>query len=119
MWLASIASITRLPNRFEPGLVDRQFEQLDFPAAGPGHGRHAFRDRPPDAGATEDLFCLAPSGVRAGYPSPRLLASLSAAQRRQFADRVIWATTANLHCAIDGVRQIVGGGKAALAREFA
>ncbi len=56
------------------------------------------------AGAAEDLFCLTPAGVRAGYPSARLLRALSAAQRKQLEDRVIWATTANPHFGIGAVR---------------
>lgn len=52
------------------------------------------------AGAAEDLFCLTPAGVRAGYPSARLLRALSAAQRKQLEGRVIWATTANPHFTI-------------------
>lgn len=50
------------------------------------------------------FFCLTPIGIRVAFPSPGLLSSLSSGQRDQFDDRVIWASSANPHYAIDGVR---------------
>ncbi len=46
---------------------------------------------------TEDFFCLTPIGVRVGYPSTHLLATLPAVQRAQVSGRVIWASTSNPH----------------------
>jgi hypothetical protein len=51
-----------------------------------------------------DFFCYAGGGIRVGYPSARLLRSLSRAQRRRLADRAIVALTANRTYALDGVR---------------
>ena len=52
----------------------------------------------------EDFFCLTPDGVRVGYASPKVLATLPAEQRGAYADRVIWISTANARYAIDGIR---------------
>jgi len=52
-----------------------------------------------------DNFCLAHGyGIRAGYPSTKLLRSSSRAVRRQIRGRVIIALTANSHYALDGIR---------------
>ncbi len=67
--------------------------------------------------AGSDLFCLTPAGVRAGYPTPRLLAALPRAERRALASRVVWATSANVRYAIAGVR--AGATLAAARRAFA
>jgi hypothetical protein len=42
-----------------------------------------------------DTFCLRPSGVRAGYPGPRMLALVRPTERARFVGRVVWALTAN------------------------
>ncbi len=52
----------------------------------------------------EDFFCLTPIGIRAGYPSPKLLASLPARERRGLRGRVIWISTASAFYALAGVR---------------
>lgn len=51
-----------------------------------------------------DFFCLVPNGIRAGYPSPRLLRSLTAAERRRIRGRVILALTASPYYSMRGVR---------------
>jgi hypothetical protein len=51
-----------------------------------------------------DFFCLVPNGIRAGYPSPRLLRSLSAAQRRGIAGRVVLVLTSSPYYSLRGVR---------------
>jgi hypothetical protein len=51
-----------------------------------------------------DFFCLVPNGIRAGYPSPRLLRSLSARQRRAVAGRVVLVLTASPYYSLRGVR---------------
>ncbi len=66
--------------------------------------RATYSRSPLRASATEDLFCLSPSDIHAGYPSARLLAAVSATQRRQLKNHVIWATTSNPQYAIDDVR---------------
>jgi hypothetical protein len=51
-----------------------------------------------------DNFCLAHGrGIRAGYPSAKLLRSLSSRQRRQVEDKIVIALTANRHYALDGI----------------
>jgi hypothetical protein len=66
--------------------------------------RAAYAGSSVRAGAHEDVFCLTPSGVDAGYPTARLLALLDSGVRAQLDGRVIWAATANARYAIDGVR---------------
>jgi hypothetical protein len=52
-----------------------------------------------------DNYCLrAGWGIRAGYPSQKLLHSLSARQRRRSAGKIAIALTANRFYALDGVR---------------
>jgi predicted RecA/RadA family phage recombinase len=53
--------------------------------------------------AYQDVICLAPAGLRVGYPSPRLLSALSSGRARQLRGRAIWITTANRHYAVDHV----------------
>ena len=57
-----------------------------------------------ESSALSQLFCVAPDGVRVGYPSQQLLAALPAGQRNAVAGRVIWASTSNPLYAIDGIR---------------
>ena len=51
-----------------------------------------------------DFFCLTSSGIRAGYPSPKLLRELSPGERRRVRGRVVLALTASRHYALHGVR---------------
>ncbi len=51
-----------------------------------------------------DVFCLVGRGIRTGYPSPRLLASLSRSERRRVRGRVVLALTSNRFYALRGVR---------------
>jgi len=51
-----------------------------------------------------DFFCSGPSGVRAGYASPRLLRTLSPRLHRRVTGRVIMILTANPLVALGGVR---------------
>ncbi len=66
--------------------------------------RRAFRGFSVRARQYMDFFCLVGSGIRAGYPSPRLLASLSRTEGRRVRGRVVLALTANRFYALDGVR---------------
>jgi hypothetical protein len=50
-----------------------------------------------------DYFCLTPMGIRAGYPTPKLLKTLSRHERKSVNGRVIWASTANPFYGLDGV----------------
>ena len=52
----------------------------------------------------EDFFCLMPDGIRVGYASPKVLATLPADRRGAYADRVVWISTANSRYEIDGIR---------------
>lgn len=60
-----------------------------------------------------DFFCLAGGGIRAGYPSARLLRSLPRADRRRFRGRVVLALTADRFYALHGIRP---GARIAAAR---
>ncbi|MGO9823248.1 MAG: DUF6923 family protein [Solirubrobacteraceae bacterium] len=51
----------------------------------------------------EDFFCLTPIGVRVGYPSPILMASLAKRAQASLRNRVIWASTSNPYYSLDGV----------------
>jgi putative CocE/NonD family hydrolase len=51
-----------------------------------------------------DWFCLAGGEIRAGYATPRLLRSVSAAERHRVRGRVVLALTANRHYSARGVR---------------
>lgn len=51
-----------------------------------------------------DFFCLTGNGLRAGYPSPKLMRSLTARQRRRDRNRVILLLTANRHYVLSGIR---------------
>ncbi len=65
---------------------------------------HAYAQSVIQVGADEELFCVAPDGVRAGYASPQLLGALAGTERAAIKGRVIWASTSNPLYAIDGIR---------------
>jgi hypothetical protein len=52
----------------------------------------------------QDFFCLTPVGVRVGYASPKLLATVSTRARNSLASRVIWASTASAYYTANGIR---------------
>jgi Bacterial Ig-like domain (group 3)/Putative Ig domain len=52
----------------------------------------------------QDFFCLTPIGVRVGYGSSALLKTVPARQRVRLTGRVVWASTASLYYAVDGIR---------------
>jgi hypothetical protein len=66
--------------------------------------RRAFAHSSDRGKRYEDFFCLTQVGVRVGYASPALLRTLGAAERKRFAGRVVWASTANPLYAMRGVR---------------
>ena len=51
-----------------------------------------------------DFYCLKPIGIRASYPSPAMLRTLSKKQRRRVEGRIVIALTADRHYALRGVR---------------
>ena len=51
-----------------------------------------------------DFFCLTPGGIRAGYPSPRLLRALPKRQRAKLSGHVIFLSTASPFYSLRGVR---------------
>jgi 6-phosphogluconolactonase (cycloisomerase 2 family) len=57
-----------------------------------------------EAHKTNELFCLTPAGLRAGFAPGSLLSTLTTPERRQYTGRVVWITTANARYAIRGVR---------------
>jgi hypothetical protein len=65
---------------------------------------HAYAQSVIQRGTDEELFCVAPDGVRAGYASPQLLAALSRTQKAAIRGRVIWASTSNPLYTIEGIR---------------
>jgi hypothetical protein len=66
--------------------------------------RHAFTHSSTRGYKYEDFFCLTPIGVRVGYGSPKLTATLEKRVRSKYADRVIWVSTSSGYYAIHGVR---------------
>ncbi len=66
--------------------------------------RVAYRRSSVRGSTYQDVFCLTPAGVRAGYPTPGLLRTLSPKLRNLLAGRVIWATSANPYYATAGIR---------------
>jgi adhesin/invasin len=64
----------------------------------------AYADSSDRGDAYQDFFCLTPSGIRGGFASPDLLATLSAGRRSTYAGRVVWVSTSNVYYAIDGIR---------------
>jgi beta-glucosidase len=63
-----------------------------------------------------DFFCLGAGGIRAAYPSPKLLRTLSSRQQRRLRGRAILLLTASRHYAVRGVRP--GTRLAAVARRL-
>jgi hypothetical protein len=63
-----------------------------------------------------DFFCLTRIGIRAGYPSQRLLRALSRSQRKRVRGRVVLVLTANRIYALRGVHP--GARLATVARRF-
>jgi sulfoquinovosidase len=51
-----------------------------------------------------DFFCRAGNGIRAGYPSNKLLRTLTPKHARQVRGRVVLLLTANHHYALNGIR---------------
>ena len=51
-----------------------------------------------------DYFCLAGDGIRVEYPSPKLLRTPAAGQRRRVQGISVLVLTANHHYTLDGIR---------------
>ena len=51
-----------------------------------------------------EFYCLTPLGIRVGFPSPTVLKTVSAAQRKRMRGTVVLALTSNAHFALQGVR---------------
>jgi len=66
--------------------------------------RRAYRHSSDRGERYEDFFCLTPIGIRVGYASPKLLATLPAPGRASVRGRVVWASTSNPRYAIMGVQ---------------
>ncbi len=80
------------------------------------HARHVLRLLRVQAFGFDE-FCLRGGwGIRVGYPSKKLLASMPRGLRKKLAGRVIMALTANRFYALDGVRP--GARVAAVARRL-
>jgi putative CocE/NonD family hydrolase len=63
-----------------------------------------------------DFFCPARNGIRVGYPSPKLLRTLSRVERHRIKGRAVLALTSNPHYALRGVHP--GAGLAMVARRL-
>jgi pimeloyl-ACP methyl ester carboxylesterase len=109
-WLASRGLTTTPPT---PGTLrcPRPTGRLKGHSLGPltlGWTRARARRTLPRFGVTYknmDNFCLfAGRGIRVGYPSKKLLRSLSPNKRARFAGRIILALTANPYYALNGAR---------------
>jgi hypothetical protein len=66
--------------------------------------RHAYARSADRASRYEDVFCLTPVGVHAGYASPKLLQSVPRARRATLQGRLVWIATGSAFYAIDGAR---------------
>jgi len=66
--------------------------------------RHRFRKFSTRHRRYMDFFCLTPTGIRAGYASPKLLRGLRAGQRRRLRGRVVLLLTSSSYYAIRGLR---------------
>ncbi len=66
--------------------------------------RKAYTRSSDRRGRHQDFFCLTPTGVRVGYPTPKLLRTLPRGKRKAFRGRVSWASTSNVYYAVKGVR---------------
>jgi hypothetical protein len=66
--------------------------------------RHVYSHYSTRGSYFRDYFCLTPRGIRVGYGSPELLATLPASHRHTFAGRVVWISTSNPLYAVAGIR---------------
>jgi hypothetical protein len=68
------------------------------------NAENAYGNSPNRGHGYEDFFCVAPNGVRVGYPSPALLRALVPAdQRAGYRNHVIWISTADQHATLNTV----------------
>ena len=65
--------------------------------------RHLFVSSSTRGKSFMDFFCLTPMGIRVGYASPKLLATLSRSERKRVRGRVVLVLTANRYYAVRGV----------------
>jgi hypothetical protein len=65
--------------------------------------RQAYRQSSDRGRRYEDFFCLAPTGIRVGYASAKLLRTLRGAERARYRNRVVWVSTANRRYSVRGV----------------
>jgi hypothetical protein len=84
--------------------------------------RHKYRHSSNRGKKYEDFFCLTPIGVRVAYGSPKLARTLPKNERKEFENRVIWASTSSAFYALKGVRASAtvkaAGKKLKLTRPF-
>jgi hypothetical protein len=66
--------------------------------------RHRFRRHSTRHRRYMDFFCLTPTGIRAGYASPKLLRSLRPARRQLVRGRVVLLLTSSSYYGIRGLR---------------
>jgi hypothetical protein len=66
--------------------------------------QHVYRHSSNHGDRQQDFFCLTPIGIRVGYPSTKVLSTLTAAARAQLRSRVVWASTSNPYFALEGIR---------------
>ena len=76
--------------------------------------RHAYSKSSNRGKRYQDFFCLTPTGIRVGYASPKLLATLDKGERKSVAGRVIWASTSSAFYTVHGIR--VGATTAAASK---
>jgi hypothetical protein len=68
------------------------------------HARSLFTSSGARGRRYMDFFCLTPSGIRAGYASPKLLGTVPADRRGKLRHRVVLVLTANPYYALHGIR---------------
>jgi hypothetical protein len=66
--------------------------------------RRAYEQNSTRGTRYEEFFCLADSGIRVGFASPKLLRTLPRRMRERFAGRVVWISTSNRRYEIHGIR---------------
>lgn len=110
--LANTKSTTILPNDSPPGVsrCPPWSGRVRGQSLGPirlgmirAKVRHAGRLQRRRSTAVMDYLCLRPTGIRVGYPSPRLLARLATRARGRIRGHAVLILTADRHAAIRGI----------------
>jgi FG-GAP repeat len=66
--------------------------------------RHGYTHSSTRGFKYKDFFCLTPNGVRVGLGSPSLLKTVPKAERKRYANKVVWISTSSAYFAVKGIR---------------